>query len=177
MTELSLRARRIGHGVERTLHWVSGILGAAAALCLLALLLASTVDVAGRQVRDTGLPGVVEYGELLLVAIASLSLAYTCRRGGHVAVDFVTSRLPARPSAWAQAAGLLAVLPAVGWVVVASAELSWVAWSTGDYRMGLVRAPLWPARFAVTFGFAALLGELTVSLYRCVRRALAPEGS
>lgn len=177
-TALSMSPHRSGvvagitRRAERGVGIASTVLNAVAAACMVGLLAASTADALGRHLRGSGFPGVVEYGELLLVGVALLSLASAYRHGAHVAVEFVTSRLPPRAAAITQIAGLLIAVVVLGWLIWASAEVAWNSWLIGEVRTGLVQAPLWPARFAVVLGFAALLFEIVSAVLRTTPQAI-----
>lgn len=165
-------AAGIARRADRAVHIASTVLNAVAAACMVGLLVISTADAVGRHVRGSGFPGVVEYGELLLVGVALLSLASAYRHGAHVAVEFVTSRLRPRAAAITQIAGLLVAVPVLTWLVCASAEVAWDSWLVGEVRTGLVQAPLWPARLAVVLGFGALLFEIVGAVLRSTPRAI-----
>lgn len=87
---------------------------ATAALCgalLLALTGVTVVDVVGRYLFDSPLPGAAEVTELLVMAIVFAGLPAVSLADGHVTVDLVTSRLGGRGAAACLAFGRsLAVL-------------------------------------------------------------------
>ncbi|EIM73786.1 TRAP dicarboxylate transporter subunit DctQ [Nitratireductor aquibiodomus RA22] len=69
---------------------------ATAVLCgafLVALTLVTVVDVIGRYLLSSPLPGAAEYTEILLMAIVFVGLPAVCLDDGHVSVDLLTAGL------------------------------------------------------------------------------------
>ncbi|MFC5586473.1 TRAP transporter small permease [Nitratireductor kimnyeongensis] len=69
---------------------------ATALLCgafLVALTLVTVVDVIGRYLLSSPLPGAAEYTEILLMAIVFVGLPAVCLDDGHVSVDLLTAGL------------------------------------------------------------------------------------
>lgn len=119
---------------------------ATAILCgtlLLALTFVTVVDVIGRYILNSPLPGAGEYTELLLMAIVFMGLPAVCLDDGHVAVDLFTSRLKGR----------LERAQTVFWRLVVAAVLAVVSWQLWKHGTQLasynevtvyLRAPLGP---------------------------------
>ena len=72
----------------------SKLLSYAGALVLFALMLLTTMDVAGRYLFNTPLMGVFEITEFMMVCLVFCSLAYTQSKKAHVAVDILGTILP-----------------------------------------------------------------------------------
>jgi TRAP-type C4-dicarboxylate transport system permease small subunit len=87
---------------------------AGAMLCALVVLI--LIDVAARYLRWFSLAWGLEASEYMLYAITFLGAPWVLRERGHIAIDLVVERLPARPRALAQhaasalGAGVCAVL-------------------------------------------------------------------
>ena len=99
------------------LHLVRG-LEILSGLLLLALMAVTVIDVVGRYLLDRPLPGAFETTELLLGALVFAALPLVGRAGGHVEVDLLDARLPARARralAWAGAAVSALVLGVFAW--------------------------------------------------------------
>lgn len=71
-------------GVERLLHWTSGLL---AALALFAIMVLTLVDVSGRKFLDHSVPGGLEITEFLMVIVIFGALPLVSWRGEHVVFD------------------------------------------------------------------------------------------
>jgi TRAP-type transport system small permease protein len=69
--------------------WLDRVLGAAAALLLLALMLLTTVDVVSRYIFNWPLRGAFEITELLLLTLIFAGLPLASRAGEHVTLDFI----------------------------------------------------------------------------------------
>lgn len=138
--------------------WLCGAL-------LLALTFVTVVDVIGRYILDSPLPGASEYTELLLMAIVFMGLPAVCLDDGHVAVDIVTARLKDG----------FARLQTVFWRLVVAAVLAVVSWQLWEHGSQLasynevtvyLRAPLGPfskAASVITGACALITFAMAVS--------------
>lgn len=97
------------------------LFGLAAAVVMFSMMLVTFVDVAGRYLFSSPLPGGFEITEVLLAALIFLGLPLVTAENGHVNVDLLDSMTPAwfkRIQLWA--IGLINVL--------AFGTLSWLLW-------------------------------------------------
>ena len=69
--------------------WLDRVLGAAAALLLLALMLLTAADVVSRYIFNWPLRGAFEITELLLLTLIFAGLPLASRAGEHVTLDFI----------------------------------------------------------------------------------------
>lgn len=76
--------------------WLDRVLGAAAALLLLGLMLITTVDVIGRYILNWPLRGAFEITELLLLTLIFAGLPLVSRADEHVTMDFIDGALGER---------------------------------------------------------------------------------
>ena len=159
--------------VRRTIHGLSTGLGITASVCTAIMMLAIVGDVASREFRGRGLLGTIELSESLLVAVIFLGLAYAERTGRHVSLSLVFDRLPTRIAFWGQTAGLLVVLILLGWISYRAGLQAWTSYQRGEFRFGIMRFPMWPARVAMFVGLAALVLEMCVTFVDSLRSALA----
>lgn len=159
---------RVGRLARRLIHGLSTTLGVGAALTLCLLLGMSTIDVILRESRGRGLGGVIESGEILLVMLALLSLAAAYRVGAHVNIDLLSGRIPTRLAAVLEAVGTATVVAIIAWMAWVSAGIAWDSYAQGEYRIGVTRVPLWPARSAVALGAAALALEMSLTVVRAM---------
>jgi TRAP-type C4-dicarboxylate transport system permease small subunit len=143
--------------LQRKLEKALLLLGGGIAIILMLLM---TVDVFLRKVFNSPIPGSFELSQLLIVGIVFLGLAYVQAEKGHIAVELATDWLPDRVKGFLNFFGYLVGL-AVCTVLTWQSWLSaWEALVTGDYTMGIVNIPLWPAKILVPTG----LGLLTLRI-------------
>jgi TRAP-type C4-dicarboxylate transport system permease small subunit len=145
--------RRIVGGISRTLAVISASL-------ILIIMVAMVADVARRYLTGRSIPGVVEYTEVLMVGVIYLGLAYAQRKGDHIGVDIFTTRMPPRVSQIVQAIGLIIVSLALLWMAWETWQVAQRSMATGEYRFGLARVPIWPARLTIPLGITVLLCEI-----------------
>jgi TRAP-type C4-dicarboxylate transport system permease small subunit len=145
-------------GLRRALLWLCGGIAGSALLAIMGL---TFVDVLGRKLLDTSLPGALELTELLMVAVIFAALPLVGLQGEHVVFDSLDRWLPARVRRAQQAlVDLLCMLLLAG--------LAWLVWAKagqmaefGDTTAQL-KLPLAPFvhALAVALGVAAAVQAL-----------------
>ena len=137
---------------------------AVAALIIFALMILVVADVAGRKLFNAPVHGTIEIAALTLPTIVFLSIAYIQSLREHVAVDLFTAGLSL---ATRQALDLFALTVALAIMAVITWKTSafaWSSWLDGEYAMGIVPVPIWPARVAVAYGCWLLTIRLAFDL-------------
>jgi len=138
-----------------------------AALCLLGLLAMVLLSILGRQwgfhVRGTD-----AYAGYLAAAAGFLALAHTLKRGEHIRVTLLLTRLGPRARRALQRISL-ALGSALGLLLAwYSARLAWQSHAFNDISTGNDATPLWIPQLAMALGTAlfalALLDELVLEL-------------
>jgi TRAP-type C4-dicarboxylate transport system permease small subunit len=161
--------RRVLTGTRSVVDGASTVMAVVAATLIVALMLATIVDITLRRVTGTGVTGVTEAGEVTLVAIVYLGLAYAQRTGSHVSVDLVTERLPHVLGRGLELLGLLVVTVALLWVVRETGARALAAVEVREYRFGQVSVPTWPARVLIPVGLSMLLVQLWLTAFERMR--------
>ena len=148
----------------------AGAIGAyLAAAGIVAIMLATCADVARRTLIGQSLPGVIEGSEVMLVIAAFLGHGSAQRAGAHVATSVVTDRLPERLSQAVRTLGLVAAMLFLLWLLAATGERAWESVQTREYRFGLIKVPVWPARVAITVGLALFTAEVARQTWQSAR--------
>ncbi len=140
---------------------VARILPAVSAGLILAMVAVTVIDVIGRYLFNSPLPGAFELTQVLLADLVLAALPITTLKGSHVEVDLLSSVWSAKVDriACAFGAGVTAL------VLVA------LSWTVGRHGLGLfhdgaqtfdLSLPLWPAAAlgTVTFAASALIALL-----------------
>lgn len=144
---------------------VSRVLPALAAALIMMMVLVTVVDVIGRYLFASPLPGAFELTQILLADLVLAALPITTLRGSHVEVDLLSHLWSSRTDRLAGAfgAGVTAgVFFLLSWTVAAHGQKLMADGSvTNDLAL-----PLWPAAAlgALTFlvsGVVALLPHAT----------------
>ncbi|WP_293784803.1 TRAP transporter small permease subunit [uncultured Aeromicrobium sp.] len=156
--------RRIIHGCTEGFALIS--------VTLIIVVLGMTVaDVLRREISGKSVPGVVEWSEVAMVMIVFLGLGYAERQRAHVAMTLFVRMLPPRTAAIINSLGLFLVLLIVAWMVYVTADRALTSFEVKEFRFGLVRVPVWPARVALALGLLAYLLELLLRTADTVRAA------
>jgi TRAP-type C4-dicarboxylate transport system permease small subunit len=151
--------------LTRWLHYLSGAL-------LVGLMMLTVVNILGRWLFNTPVPGTVELTEIGMVGIVFMGLAYAQVREDHIKVDLLYEQLGARGR---RVLGLFAALVSFATVAV----LTWRLWAyasrlqASGRTTSALQIPLsWVAWAAVIGGAIYAVGVLvTVG-----SRAQLPEG-
>jgi TRAP-type transport system small permease protein len=142
--------------LTRWLHYLSGAL-------LIGLMVLTVVNILGRWLFDTPLPGAVELTEIGMVAIVFMGLAYAQVRGDHIRVDLLYEQLGPRGR---RVLGLFAALVSFATVAV----LTWRLWAyagqlaASGRTTSALRIPLsWVAWIAVAGGVIYAAGVVVTA--------------
>ena len=115
--------------------------GALAAAALLAIMLLTLVDVAGRKLLSESVPGSLELTELLMVAVIFASLPLVSLHGEHVVFDSLDTLMSPRVRRLQQAAvDLLCMALQLGlaWLMwTKAAQMSEYGDTTSQLKLGL----------------------------------------
>lgn len=154
--DASVGLRLLGHA-ERALNYAS-------AMFIMVMMLVITASVITRNLFNRPLPGTYETAELLMLGLIFLGMAYVQSRRRHIAVTFVHQWLP-RPVRYS--VDLLTLALAIAfWAAFTweSAQRAALSWEIREFRMGVVRFPLYPAWTVLPVGAGLLTVRLTVDL-------------
>lgn len=168
--------RRVGRAADATASWLSRLLGTLTGVTMLVMLVVILADVVGRRLGSP-VAGSYEVAESLMALVAFLPLAYVQRRAEHVAVTVATRKLPSRARAALDALGCLVGLAVVvllfRWSLVQALE----ATAIGEHRIGLVRTPVWPFKWALPIGLGLFGVELVLSAVKHLAHAISGTAS
>ena len=151
---------------ERRRSWASYIdrMHALSVMAGVALLTTLTLLVAGsvalRMSMGSGIRGVIEYSEILLVTVAYLSIGVAQREGRHVSITVATSFLALEHQRLVVRIGFLLSLLYVVPMVWEGTAVALDSIARGEARWGLIRVPIWPGRVLLVVGMLMLATEL-----------------
>lgn len=149
-------------------------LGALALVAMLGIQLAAIV---GRYAGWT-IEGHDAYAGYLLAASAFLALAYTLRRGDHIRVTLLISRLSGQRRHWVEVFDL-AVASAISlYFAWFATRLAWDSWRFEDISQNVDATPLWIPQTAMALGVIGLaLAFLEELVCAVLRGQMPPEGA
>lgn len=133
-----------------------------AVVSALALALAITANVIGRQILGWSVPDIIIIVRELMIPTIIFPLGVATANRAHIAVTFVTDRMSPR------ARGILIIM---GWFVALLAMLpliyaSWRnlsgSWSSGEFYDGRLGIPRWPMKLAFLLGLMVMMIRLVL---------------
>lgn len=154
--------------MEKTIKTIASTLGILATLATLVMMISITIDVAFRILYNRSVPGVLEISETALVTAVFLGLAYTGVTNSHIAVDLLTERLGKRTLRWVLSLAWALSTAYLLWILYATATRAIPSFIARETRMGLVAWPIWPARWIIVIGIAAMLLVSVANLVRTI---------
>lgn len=163
--------------LRRAIDGVSELSSFIAGMCLLFLVFGTTYDVVQRRITGRGVPGIIEYAEIFLIALVYLSIANTQRVGGHVASTILSDRLPARVSLVLETLGLLFVAAIIVPVIWRAYVISLASFVGKEFRLGSAAVTLWPSRAAMAFGLLLLVIQILIRVARLMRQFRGAAGT
>jgi TRAP-type C4-dicarboxylate transport system permease small subunit len=137
--------------------------------CFLMVII-TIVDITSRHVLNMPVPGVIELSEVLMVGIVFMGLAMAQKERTHIRAEIFICRFSL---AWKKRADFFADLFSTAfWTVllVQTAPKAWHAFVNGEYREGLIKFPVWPARWAIVIGLFLICLQLASDLFRYLDR-------
>lgn len=147
---------------EPALRMTSGVLTAAATICLLAVIGLSAADVLVRYINGNGILGAIQVVELLMVILTALGLMVAQRHKDHVAIDLIAMYLPRRVAQALRTIGyfsMSALFLVATWIAL---SIAFDSFARHEVSVGVLELQVWPARIAVPIGMLALSFQLFV---------------
>lgn len=165
----------IAKGAASVVHFLARLLALLSLFGMAYVMLMVVYDVAMRNLGRPGVTGLVEYVEIGLMLAVFFALAEAERRRAHVSVDVLTGRLKGKAYMIVRISGGVAA-------AVVAILLAWASWTVladsiarGEYKLGVVSLPMWPARAAVFAGFLVLALEQVVTAVEDIINRGQPE--
>jgi TRAP-type C4-dicarboxylate transport system permease small subunit len=157
---------------------LSRISGEFASIGIIIMTTGVALDVILRTSSGTGIAGMIEAVDPLLVIVAFLGLGMTERKGEHVAMSMFVDRMSPRIRYYLIAVGVVGAMGLTAWIAVAGFHETAISVARGEVRPGIVDVPLWPARAAVVVGCTVLFLQFAVTLVDAIKsaRLLQPVG-
>ncbi len=154
--------------MRKALDWLYDSTAWLAALAMVALLISVLLSVAGRQFHFH-ISGTDAYAGYFMAAAGFLALAHTLKRGEHIRVTLLSSRLT---GGYKRALEIWALGVAVflsGLFAVYSLRLAWQSHTMNDISTSNDATPLWIPQIAMALGTVVLLIAFVDELVQEIR--------
>ena len=132
-------------------------------------------DVVGTQFLGWPIPGVLEITESTMTLIVFGALAYAQRRRSHIRVELVYSHMSPRVQAVMDVITDIAALIFFGFLLWEAIGEGLTSWRIREAADGLLRFPLYPARWILIAGTVLLVLQLMLDMVRDLRRIASGE--
>ncbi|MDP6391308.1 MAG: TRAP transporter small permease [Alphaproteobacteria bacterium] len=151
-----------------------GVLLVGGAGMLVAMFL-GTGDVVGTQFFGQPIHGAKEITESTMVLIVFGALAYAQIRRAHIRVELIYTHVGPRGQAAMDVIGDLAALVFFGFLIWQCTGEAMLSWCIGEAADGLLRFPLYPARWILVVGTGLLMARLALDLIHDLGRVRSGE--
>jgi TRAP-type C4-dicarboxylate transport system permease small subunit len=160
--------RRIAKVINRVSAGLNGVSAAAVVFIMLLTCADVVMRLFGRPI-----PGTYELVGYFGAVIVAFALAWTSVERGHISVELLVDRLPAKPRAFIEGTGSF----------TAAALFGVLAWQSQVYAMDLIESgevsltlgiPTWPFVLGLTAGCGMLAVVLLLDAIRQLKRGVAP---
>ncbi|MFC1912682.1 TRAP transporter small permease subunit [Chloroflexota bacterium] len=156
------------------------LFGVLAAIATGVMAVSVVSDIVSRDFTNRAIPGVLEFGESLMVVVVFLSLAWTQRQKGHVRVTAILSRFSENKQSalnlWAWGISLIMCVA----LAIAAVMQATVSIEIGEFLWGIIQFPIWPARIVIAGGLILLciqfLVDIAAELHQIFRRRHSQSG-
>lgn len=155
---------RLGKRIDN----LSGAFNWLAAGAILSMMLLTCADVVLRFFRHP-IPGTYELVGLMGTVGASFALAYTTAKKGHIAVEFLTGRMPEKVQSVVAAGGELISTLLFGIITWQSTVYALDLRRTGEVSL-TIEMPVYPFVLSIAIGCCLACLVLARDLYRSVKR-------
>lgn len=129
------------------------------------------VDVLSRHLLKQPVPGVIELNEVLMIGIVFLGLGVAQQEQTHIRAELFVSRLSPKRKRILDIVGLFFSLGFWMIVLTQAVPRAWDSFMIGEYREGLIKFPLWPARLMLAVGVLVMCMQVVID----IRDSLAAE--
>ncbi len=146
-----------GDWADRLFVWLSIPSGYVGGIGVLVLAFMVTYHVACRYFFDKPSIWVLPLGGFMVVFIFYMSLCYGQKTGAHVAVDLLTSRLPARVRRVLEVIATIIVVPYIAIIIWQGYGLVIRAYRAKEATSDALQAPMWIPETLVVIGSVAFL--------------------
>jgi TRAP-type C4-dicarboxylate transport system permease small subunit len=130
-------------------------LGALGAVFILATLVVQVVGIAGREL-GLSMAGLDAYAGYCLAAGSFLAMAYALRRGDHIRVTLLLSRLKGRTRYWMEVLCLVVATLLSTYFAWFAAKLVWGSYAYHDVSQNVDATPLWIPQLSMALGLFGL---------------------
>ncbi len=161
MTNRIAALRRFIRRLLDTAYLIGGILGA---ICLVAILILVTLQMAARWTGEM-LPGLADYAGYFMAASSFFAFAYALNSGSHIRVNILLNQLGQYRrwgEFWCFAIGSIL---ASSWAFFAIKAVYWSE-KLGDISQGLDATPIWIPQLAMAVGSSLFAISLIDNLVR-----------
>lgn len=134
-----------------------------------------TADVVGTQFLGQPVAGALELTESTMVLIVFGALAYAQIRRKHIRVELLYTHMPPRVRAGMDMLAHIAALVFFGLLIWQAIGEAMFSWQIGEATVGLIRFPLWPARWILVIGTALMMLQLALDIVLDLRRIAGKE--
>lgn len=129
------------------------------------MVVVTILDVLSRHLLKQPVPGVIELNEVLMIGIVFLGLGVAQKQNSHIRAELFVSRLSPERKWYFDLVALIVSLAFWALILMQAIPKAWQSFLVGEYREGLIKFPLWPARWMLAVGVLVMCLQLVADIY------------
>lgn len=165
--------KKPAHFIETISDIVSGHFSGWLIVLMMVLVL---IEVISRYVVHLPLRVADEFSAYMLVTIVFIGAAYTWKEKGHVRIEVVVSRLPAKAAKWLRLITLIGATIFIPVVIKASYDLIAYSFQFGMRSGTWLRTPVGPIQIFIFIGLILLFAQVIIELVKAIRAVRIHQG-
>jgi TRAP-type C4-dicarboxylate transport system permease small subunit len=142
----------------------STVLSSVSAVCILLMILSTTIDTTARFLFNNPIPGMFELNEVLLVICVYMGISWTQIKRGHIRVEVFVLKFSARNRYFLNIFAWSVALFFVGILCYQSFYGFLDSYRIREFRWGSVQMPIWWAKGLVPLGCLMLMIQLVLDI-------------
>lgn len=139
-------------------------------VCVLVIMVYTTADVTGRYLFNKPIPGSFEVGQLLMVFVVFLGLAYAQALGRHLRIEVFFQRASPRGQFILDMVALFIGLGLFSITSWQAANYALEAWQKHEEMQGLWSIPQFPGKLGFAIGVFALCVQYVIDIIRRINK-------
>ena len=136
------------------------------------MMLLVTADVFGRYALSNPVPATFELSKMLMVFIVFLAYAHTEATGQNIRVQIIDRHITQRQKDLLDAFTYLLGIFVFGVICWQGWKQAWLAVELNQRMWGVVRLPLWPAKFVLVAGAGLLVLQFFIGFVSSIPKIL-----
>lgn len=160
---------RMTDAMDQLLRAWARLFAIIAALAVVVMLWAIIADVGVRNLTSSSLPGMIEVGETMVVAVIFLGMMQAGVTGEHITVTLFSGRISDANRRWVRLFAWTFSTLFLGWLGYATLTRAMASLASNESRFGILSWPIWPGRIVIAVGVLSMFAVAAWNVARLLQ--------